>query len=298
VINEPTGPHKPFRRIGLVAKDRKPAISQDLEVIAEHLLGHGCDIVCDEEAAALMHDGTTRVERSDLAGHVDVIVVLGGDGTLLSVAPSAAAASVPVLGINYGSLGFLTSTAREQSQRALDDLLAGNYRSSSRMMLRAQLRGAPAGGEPGERVRDVLNDAVVNKTSLARIVDLEVTVDGDFVSRYRADGLIVSTPTGSTAYSLAAGGPIVRPEVEAIVVAPISPHSLANRPLVLPGDAHIGVRLLSDDQDIVLTLDGQEGIHVHPGEDVAIERSPYRFELLSTSRLSYFEVLRTKLKWG
>ena len=148
------------------------------------------------------------------------------------------------------------------------------------------------------RVRDVLNDAVVNKTSLARIVRLQVTIDGDFVSRYRADGLIAATATGSTAYSLAAGGPIISPEVEAIVVSPISPHSLADRPLVVPAAARIRVRLVSEDLDIVLTLDGQEGIAIHPGEVVAIERSPYRFDLLLTGSRSYFQVLRTKLGWG
>jgi NAD+ kinase len=216
----------------------------------------------------------------------------------LSVACVAATADVPVLGINYGDLGFLTSTARDESTRAIGDLMAGRYTCSSRMMLRASIESPDGVAPEASRVRDVLNDAVVNKTSLARIVRLQVTVDGDFVSRYRADGLIAATPTGSTAYSLAAGGPIVLPQVDAIVVSPISPHSLANRPLVLPPEAHIRVRLLSEDQDIVLTLDGQEGLAVHPGEVVTIERSPLRFKLLLTGERSYFDVLRTKLSWG
>jgi len=288
-----------FRRVGLVAKAHEEEIASALDRIADALTAHGCEVLCDAAAASLMRSSPTETELHNLADAVDVIVVLGGDGTLLSVARSAAPAGVPVLGINYGSLGFLTSTVREESARAIDDLLHGRYEMSSRMMLRARVESADGSSIDGDdRVRDVLNDAVVNKTALARIVQLQVTVDGDFVSRYRADGLIVATPTGSTAYSLAAGGPIVKPEVEAIVVSPISPHSLANRPLVLPGEARIRVRLLSEDQDIVLTLDGQEGISIHPGEVIAVERSPHRFQLLLTGRRSYFGVLRTKLGWG
>lgn len=292
-----TVPEPTFRRVGLVAKAHEEAISAALDRIADVLSRHGCEILCDTAAAGLMSGSPAHTPRHDLAAAVDVIVVLGGDGTLLSVARTAASASTPVLGINYGSLGFLTSTVRDESERAVEDLMEGRYNCSSRMMLRASVENAD-GSIDDTRVRDVLNDAVVNKTSLARIVRLQVTVDGDFVSRYRADGLIAATPTGSTAYSLAAGGPIVMPEVEAIVVSPISPHSLANRPLVLPGEARIRVRLLSEDLDIVLTLDGQEAIAVHPGEVVAIERSPFRFQLLLTGKLSYFDVLRTKLRWG
>ena len=285
-----------FRRVGLVAKGQEASIADALRIIADMLTDRGLTVSCDTAAAGLLEDAGDGTDRDALPADVDVIVVLGGDGTLLSVAPGASAAGVPVLGINYGSLGFLTSTVREESEGAIDDLLGGRYVSSNRMMLRARVRSAA--GEDDGRVRDVLNDAVVNKTSLARIVQLEVTIDGDFVSRYRADGLIAATATGSTAYSLASGGPIVMPDVEAIVVSPISPHSLANRPLVLPGEARISVRVLSEDQDIVLTLDGQEGIQVQPGEVVTVERSPRRFELLLTGQRSYFEILRTKLKWG
>lgn len=297
-MSEPDGPTTArLQRVGLVAKAHEPDIGEDLDRIADNLSAHGCEVLCDTAAAAIMAGSPAGASVPDLAVAVDVIVVLGGDGTLLSVARAAAAASVPVLGINYGSLGFLTSTARSESQHAIDDLLAGRYVRNSRLMLRASVASA-AGTVDEARVRHVLNDAVVNKTSLARIVRLEVTVDDDFVSRYRADGLIAATPTGSTAYSLAAGGPIVNPEVDAIVVSPICPHSLADRPLLLPADAVIRVRLMSEDQDIVLTLDGQEGIDIHPGELVVIERSPYRFELLLTGERSYFDVLRTKLRWG
>lgn len=287
-----------FRHVGLVAKAQEASIAGALRRIAKMLTNHDCTVIYDNAAAALLDNSEGGVERKELAASVDVIIVLGGDGTLLSVAPLAATAGVPVLGINYGSLGFLTSSVREESESAISDLLNGEYVSSHRMLLRACVHDGRLANGASDRVRNVLNDAVVNKMSLARIVQLEVTIDGDFVSQYRADGLIVATPTGSTAYSLASGGPIVMPNVEAIVVSPISPHSLVNRPLVLPGDARISVRVISEDQDIVLTLDGQEGIQVHPGEVVTVERSPLRLELLSTGNRSHFEVLRTKLKWG
>lgn len=287
-----------FRRVGLVAKARQEAIAADLHRIADALSAGGCELVCDTAAGKLLPGVPSAATPEALAAAVDVIVVLGGDGTLLSVARDAAAAGVPVLGVNYGSLGFLTSTARDEAEQAIDDLLSGRYTRSSRMMLRAGVEDLEGNIDAERHAHDVLNDAVVNKTLLARIVRLQVTVDGDFVSRYRADGLIAATPTGSTAYSLAAGGPIVMPQVDAIVVSPISPHSLADRPLVLPPDANIRVRLLSDDQDIVLTLDGQEGLAVHPGEVVVVKRSPHRFELLQTGARSHFDVLRTKLRWG
>jgi len=222
-------------------------------------------------------------------------VVLGGDGTLLSVARSAAPADTPVLGVNYGKLGFLTSTPRDELYTSLADVLAGECDASRRMMLRARVEGPER--ETGESW-DVLNDAVVNKTSLARIVNLEVKVDGNFVSSYRADGLIVSTPTGSTAYSLAVGGPIVMPQMDAVVLSPISPHTLTNRPLVLPGDPRITVTPKDVDTDVVLTLDGQEGVELEPGERVVVEASPHRFTLLQTGPRDHFEVLRTKLNWG
>lgn len=287
-----------FCHVGLVAKGQEASIADALRRIAKKLAAHNCTVTYDNAAAALLQSSEDGLGRKELAASVDVIVVLGGDGTLLSVAPIAAAAEVPVLGVNYGSLGFLTSSVREESDTAIRNLLNGEYTSSHRMMLRACIHDDQSPAESSNRVRDVLNDAVVNKTSIARIIRLEVTIDGDFVSQYRADGLIAATPTGSTAYSLASGGPIVMPDLEAIVVSPISPHSLVNRPLVLPGQARVSVRVLSKDQDIVLTLDGQEGLQVHPGEVVTVARSPLRFELLSTGRRSHFEVLRTKLKWG
>jgi NAD+ kinase len=283
-----------FARVGLVAKTGQGSIGDEITHIIAWLEKRDVEVVLDETAGELAGDAAQICDRSDLPAQVDLVIALGGDGTLLSVARFAAEAATPVLGINYGNLGFLTLTPREEIYEVLEQVFTGQFTSSSRMMLRASIERAD-----GSIVTwDVLNDAVVNKTSLARIIEYEVSVDDEFVSRYRADGLIVATPTGSTAYSLSAGGPLIMPEMDAVVVCPISPHSLANRPLVLPGDTHIAVNLITSDQDIVLTLDGQEGARFDHREVTKIERCPHRFELLSAGERAHFEVLRTKLGWG
>ena len=283
----------PFRRIGLVAKPKKANLAGVLEQLIQFLEDRNIKVICDEEAAALISSRPTDIRtRADLSADVDLVVVLGGDGTLLSVARSAAAASVPLLGVNYGGMGFLTSTPREELFEALCSVLDGNYIVNVRQMLRAHILGR------ADMTRDVLNDAVINKTSLARIIELEVALDGELVSQFRADGLIVSTSTGSTAYSLAAGGPILMPSLNAILLTPICPHTLTNRPLVVPGDVVVDLTPRSADQVFVLTLDGQEGINLQPQEVVRIERSPHQIQLLQPSPYSYFDILATKLRWG
>ncbi len=284
-----------LRRFGLVSKPGDQAAVPELERLVSRLREHDVSVRLDRAAAALLEVEGEGVPREELAPQVDLLVVLGGDGTLLSVARSAAAAGVPVFGVNYGSLGFLTATPRNELLEATELILAGKYTLSDRCMLRAEISG-PERSEP--LVYDVLNDAVINKTELARIVELSATVDGDLVSRFRADGLIVCTATGSTAYSLAAGGPIVMPEVDAIVLTPICPHTLTNRPLVVPGSAVIEIRHESPDQQVILTLDGQEGVILGPGETVTVRRAPKTLRLLHPLPRSYFDVLRTKLQWG
>ena len=283
-----------FACVGLVAKTGQGSLADEIRHLTGWLERRGVEVVLDSTAGASASEGARISERVDLPAQVDLVIALGGDGTLLSVARSAAEASTPVLGINYGNLGFLTLTPREEIYEVLEQVFAGLYTSSSRMMLRASIERA----DRSVVTWDVLNDAVVNKTSLARIIEYEVAVNDEFVSRYRADGLIVATPTGSTAYSLSAGGPLIMPEMDAVVVCPISPHSLANRPLVLPADAQIAVKLITSDQDIVLTLDGQEGATFDHREVAKIERCPHRFELLSAGERAHFEVLRAKLGWG
>ena len=284
-----------FRSIGIVGKPHELNLARELEGLLTTLDTRGIDVRLDTESASMLAENANGIERAELAASVDLVVVLGGDGTLLSIARFAAAADVPVLGVNYGGLGFLTSTPREELIEATESILGGHYVTSTRSMLRAEIAGA-ARTEPIQH--DVLNDAVINKTDLARIVELTATVNGDLVSSFASDGLIVCTTTGSTAYSLAAGGPIVMPEVDAIVLTPICPHTLTNRPLVLPGDAVVQIRYESHDQAVILTLDGQAGYKLQTGETVTIRRSPYAVRLLQPVPRSYFDILRTKLQWG
>jgi NAD+ kinase len=284
-----------FETVGLVAKPRNPALASGLAELAELLERSQARALFDEAAADLLHIPEVGVPRSELAARVDLLLVLGGDGTLLSVAPGAAAHGVPIFGINYGGMGFMTATPRDELIAATEAVLHGTYQRSVRRLLRATVDG-PTRDAAVES--DVLNDAVINKTDLARVVELHATVDGEDVSSFAADGLIVCTATGSTAYSLAAGGPIVMPEVDAILLTPICPHTLTNRPLVLPGDSVVAIRQGSRDLQTILTLDGQEGVILEPDDTVTIRRSPHRLTLLRTGDRSNFDILRTKLRWG
>lgn len=282
-----------FGRVGIVAKPHNEEMGEELRRLIALIESHGARVTLDEEAARLIEG--TGVPRGELADASDLLIVLGGDGTLLSIATDAARAEVPVFGVNYGGLGFMTATPREELEPATEAVLRGDYSVSTRQLLRATVDG-PQRAEP--LARDVLNDAVINKIDLARVVELKATVDGEMVSSFVVDGLIVCTTTGSTAYSLAAGGPIVMPEVDAIVLTPISPHTLSNRPLVLPGGATVEIELVSRDLQIILTLDGQEGILLNPDDRVSMKRSPHRLQLVRPGERSYFDVLRTKLRWG
>lgn len=282
-----------FSRVGIVAKSHDEEMGDELRRLMNLIEGHGASVTLDKEAARLIEG--TGVPRGELATASDLLIVLGGDGTLLSIASDAARAEVPVFGVNYGGLGFMTATPRDELESATDAVLRGDYSVSVRQLLRATVDG-PQRSEP--LTRDVLNDAVINKIDLARVVELKATVDGEMVSSFVADGLIVCTTTGSTAYSLAAGGPIVMPEVDAIVLTPISPHTLSNRPLVLPGGARVEIELVSRDLQVILTLDGQEGILLNPDDRVSVQRSPHSLRLVRPGERSYFDVLRTKLRWG
>ena len=255
-------------------------------------------IVCVDERTAELVDVSAReacrvASRREVASSADVLVVLGGDGTLLAAA-HLVERPVPVLGVNFGSLGFLTEITMPELYPTLEGVLRGEYRYEERRMLRArvQQRDAP------ETTDDVLNDVVVTKAALSRIIELDVAVDGLFVSAFRADGLIVSSPTGSTAYNLAAGGPIIHPTLDAVVLTPICPHTLTNRPLVISDRSTIEVRLrAAREGEAHTTLDGQRGFKLRDGDAVTITRSPRSIRLVKAQR-DYFEILRTKLKWG
>lgn len=229
-----------------------------------------------------------------LPPETELIVVMGGDGTLLSVARHYARLNVPILGVNVGGLGFLTEVALDELYPALEQVLAGRYEVENRLALTASLYrdGILCWQE------NVLNDAVINKGALARIIELTAWIDNEYLTTYRADGLIVSTPTGSTAYTLSAGGPIVYPTLSNLIVIPICPHTLSNRPIILPDTCTVAVTFNEKIFDVYLTLDGQVGQALQAGDRVEIRAAPHRVKLIKSPRRSYFEILRAKLGWG
>jgi NAD+ kinase len=231
---------------------------------------------------------------ADIIDQAELVVVLGGDGTLISVARMVGERGLPIFGVNLGSLGFLTEITLDELYPALESCLKGDYSISERMMLSATVE------RDGDLISEnrVLNDAVINKGALARIIDLETTVNDNYLTTFRGDGVIVSTPTGSTGYSLSANGPILHPELDCFVICPICPHTLTNRPLVVSGDAIITVALKCMNEDVCLTLDGQVGMKLQCGDVIRIARSKQRTRLIISSSRDYFEILRTKLKWG
>jgi NAD+ kinase len=288
-------PSQHFQTIGIIARPRGSNLSKVAPPLLRWLEARGIGALYDEETAASLPPETPRGKtREEVAAASQLLLVLGGDGTLLAAARVAALHGIPILPINMGSLGFLTSFTLEELYPALEDTLAGRYSVSERVMLKVDL---VRGGKIIETQR-VLNEAVVNKGALARMIDVELRIDEDFVCRYRADGLIVGTPTGSTAYSLSAGGPIVHPAVEAFVITPICPHTLTDRPVVVRDSSSIEMKLLASTESVFLTLDGQKGIVLQTTDTVRIARASEVLRLIQPLKKSYFEILRNKLKWG
>jgi NAD+ kinase len=291
-----------IRKVGIISKPQKENIAAVVPRLLEWLRAHNLEVFYDQETAAcIAMGGSTRqaqgepeVPREELPAKTDMIILLGGDGTLLAAARMMGDSTVPILPVNLGGLGFLTSVTLEELYSVLEEVLAGNHRISERVLLEAQVL---RGGQVIEQQR-ALNDAVLNKAALARIIDLELLIDGGYVCSYKADGLIVSTPTGSTAYSLAAGGPIVYPVLDAFVITPICPHSLTNRPLVVPDTMRIEIDFHCGDESIFLTLDGQVGIELKEGDRVAIRKAPTKLRVVRPVKKTYFQILRNKLKWG
>ena len=282
-----------IRTVGLVVKRDRPRAARLARQIAAWLGRRRLRVLLDAEAGLEGMRTLPRYAKADLARRADLIVVLGGDGTLLSIARRTDA-RVPILAVNLGELGFLTEVVEREALAMLARVVAGRYELDRRMTLAAALE---RGGRPVRRVR-ALNDVVVTNGARARIVEFAVSVDGLPLTTYRADGMIVATPTGSTAYSLSAGGPIVEPTVEVLLLSPISPHTLSNRPVVLRPEARVRVTIARREQDALLTIDGQERMELSGGDVVEVRRGRSPVSLVRSPDRTYYDVLRSKLGWG
>ncbi len=282
-----------MKKIGIIAKEI-PAAQKAAKKLASWLEARGKKVFIDNKTAAAIK--RAGCETSEIPVHVEMIIVLGGEGTLLSAARFVADArtEVPIFGVNLGSLGFMAELSLDELYGNLEKAIAGKLETEDRMMLAASVIRE---GRSIARYR-VLNDAVINKGALARMMELKVSVNDGHLTTLRADGLIVSTPTGSTAYSLSAGGPIIHPTIRCFVLTPICPHTLSNRPIALPDSVVVDVCLTSPSEDVSLTLDGQIGFSLVPNDVVEIRKSRYRIKLIKHPAKSYYEILRTKLKWG
>lgn len=285
----------------IVSKPGKPELLEIVPELIAHLQSKRYEVVLDVESsvyAPLSAGGSAPkyiIERSKVADcRPALVVVLGGDGTLLAAARAVASADVPILAVNLGSLGFLTEVRREELRETIAAFEDGRAQIERRSMLACDVT------RRGERVAEftALNDVVVTKATIARMTEVDVSVDGKFVAHYNADGVIVSTPTGSTAYSLAAGGPILEPSVEAIIITPVSPHALTNRPLVVKDSARIAITIRGLTEETFLTVDGQTGMPLLENDEIRCCRSAHSVQLVKLPGRTFFDVLRTKFKWG
>jgi len=284
----------PITHVGVVAKSRLQAATPHLAEVESWLASRGITPVFETATAALMPPSASRAvaDKQALVERVGLVLVLGGDGTLLSMADRIAHSGrrVPILGVNFGSLGFLP-----ELYPALDASLAGRARVEERLMLRATTTRASA----PPQMEIAVNDVVINKAARSRLIDLSVFVGEEFVTHVRADGLIIATPTGSTAYNLSAGGPVIEPSVDALVLTPIAPHTLSNRPIVISASTTVRVRPdLSERDEAFVTFDGQAGFELMSGDEISVSRADEPMRLIRPATRSYFEVLREKLNWG
>ena len=289
----PTSQEQVDKTAAIISRPDRPEVAKILPGLLTWLAEHGYKIVVDLATSQYI-SGQKVVPRSEMASQLlDLVVVLGGDGTLLSAARVTATIDVPLLGVNLGSLGFLTEVPLQSLYSMLEAIGRGHAEVEHRSLMQVDLLRE-------DEVRGrylVFNDAVVNKTALARLNTYDLHIDKAFVSSYRADGMIVATPTGSTAYSLSAGGPVLMPSVKAFVITPVAPHSLTHRPLVVPDSVEIEIMLRSEEEVAYLSLDGQPGLDLRDGDRVHCRRSEHQVNLFRTGT-DFFHVLRTKLKWG
>lgn len=281
-----------MKRIGIICKRGKIEAIEILRGFVPWLKSKEIEVFVEPEAAKLLN--AKGVEKEQMPSLVDLIIIFGGDGTMLSVARLVGGKNIPILGINLGGLGFITEINKDELYEALDMALSGKYLIEERIMLSAFVY------RNGEKIADflVLNDVVINKGTLARIIDLETFVNRVYLTEFKSDGLIISSPTGSTAYSLSAGGPILYPTLNCIIITPICPHTLTHRSIVLPDTFIIEVVLISDIEDVVLTLDGQVGFSLKKDDRVEVRKSEFKTKIMMPPDRDYFQVLRKKLKWG
>jgi NAD+ kinase len=281
------------KAVGIISKPKVPRAAAIVPGLVEWLRGRGIEVRCDEVTAA--YAGTCRgLPRDEVADGIDLMVVLGGDGTLLAAARALHGREIPLFPVNLGGLGFLTAITTDEICPELERAFRNEHRIGKRRMLRCRVLR----GESTIAGYEALNDVVLTKSSIARMIDLDAYVDNNFVTSYKADGLIVCTPTGSTAYSLSAGGPIIFPRVEAFCITPISPHTLTNRPVILPDTSIIEIVNKASDGEAYLTIDGQVGEPLHCDDRVVASRSPHVLQLIRPPKSMFFDVLRQKLKWG
>jgi NAD+ kinase len=281
------------KSIGILTKPKFPEVKATLRDVVAWLRDRRIDVILDTTSARLLGE-QGGYQKTHLAGKADVLLILGGDGTMLNAARLAGERGIPILGVNMGGLGFLTEVRLEHLYPSLERVFANDFVLDERLMLKTHVH------RHGETVAQgaVLNDVVISKGTLARMIELQIAIQGQFVTNLRGDGLIISTPTGSTAYSLSAGGPIVNPAVQGLILTPICPHTLTHRPLIVPINAQIDVTLTSKDDGAMATLDGQVGVAMTQGDTVEVTASEHRTRLIRFPESSYYEVLREKLKWG
>jgi len=284
---------KAIGKVGIIANVTKESAVEYTCRLRDWLVHKGLEVLLDDEIAVKI-DSASAVEGTKLSAAVDLIVVFGGDGTILRAGRSFRGCEVPVVGINLGGFGFMTVVNLNEIFSAMELILDGAYTTTRRMMLDVVMET----GDSVPREYSVLNDVVITRGNLSGMINLETFVNDRYLTTFKADGLIVSTPTGSTAYSLSAGGPIVIPDLESIIINPICPHTLTNRPIMLPPDSDVRVVLLTNDESAAATLDGQISEIIRSGDSVHVSKSNYYINLIDSPHRDYLEILRTKLGWG
>ena len=285
-----------FQRVGLVGKHADPSVKDRILCLGEHLLDRGHTVLLEDATAAVIEtDRLAAVPLPILARKSDLVIVVGGDGTLLHAARGIADQEVPLLGVNLGRLGFLTDVSPDTMLEDLNQILAGNYEEEQRLLLRASIGTE----DDGNRPLLAFNDVVIHKWNIARMIEFETYVDGRFLYTQRSDGMIVSTPTGSTAYALSGGGPLMQPGLNAMVLVPICPHTLSNRPIVINADSEVEIVLCGTHHEHVrVTCDGQNNMPVGAGERIRIKKDHHQIRLIHPRGHDHFELLRVKLGWG